>query len=66
MLDRPSTLTTLLDVIWFYFCLAFKVSADYFQALKISFKNFASLTEDTEYTLHFCKGMRRPNYLVFL
>lgn len=48
MLDRPSTLTTLLDVIWFYFCLAFKVSADYFQALKISFTNFASLTEDTE------------------
>lgn len=40
MLDRPSTLTTLLDVIWFYFCLAFKVSADYFQALKISFKKF--------------------------
>lgn len=48
MLGRPSTFISLLDVIWFYFCLAFKVSADYFQALKIKFKNFASRTEDTD------------------
>lgn len=75
MLGRPSTLISFLDVIWFYFFLAFKVGADYFQALKISFTNFASRTEDTEkgqivhhvyFFVYFFKGMRRPNYLVFL